>query len=163
MKPPPIYNQYLISENGKVFSTKRKEIKQLTIGFDKRGYPRVKITKSINDGIYIRVHRLVAETYLENPNNLPQVNHIDEDKTNNCVSNLEWWDNKTNCQHSKCKYKWKIINIETNEIYETNSLNDFCKQRGFATLGLHSTLPCSKKLKPHFKNFKIIDRIRIKP
>ncbi len=48
---------------------------------------------------YRRVHRLIAEHFLSNPNNLPQVNHIDGDKTNNNISNLEWIDNKLNTKH----------------------------------------------------------------
>lgn len=50
-----------------------------------RGYLRVKI-----DGKGYKVHRLVAETFIENPENKPTVDHIDRDKTNNNVSNLRW-------------------------------------------------------------------------
>lgn len=48
---------------------------------------------------YRRVHRLIAEHFLSNPNNLPQVNHINGDKTDNNISNLEWTNNKLNTKH----------------------------------------------------------------
>lgn len=45
------------------------------------------------------IHRLVAEAYLPNPENLPMINHKDENKTNNCLQNLEWCDAKYNLNY----------------------------------------------------------------
>lgn len=49
----------------------------------------------------IAVHRLVAQTFIPNPDNLPEVNHIDHDRGNNHVSNLEWCTHQYNMEHSK--------------------------------------------------------------
>ena len=77
---------YAITEDGKVWSYKNnKWLKPIKV----KGYLRVQLCKEGKRPAYL-VHRLVAETYLPNPNNLPCVNHKDEDKTNNDVSNLEW-------------------------------------------------------------------------
>ena len=51
------------------------------------------------------IHRLVAEAFISNPGNLPQVNHKDEDKTNNMVDNLEWCDAKYNLNYGTRKDK----------------------------------------------------------
>ena len=59
------------------------------------GYLQVVLHKN-NKKYYKRIHRLVAEAFIPNPINLPQVNHINGDKTNNTVDNLEWIDNKNN-------------------------------------------------------------------
>ena len=65
---------------------------------DNVGYMQVKLKRN-GKNYYRRVHRLIAEHFLSNPNKLPQVNHIDGDKTNNNISNLEWVDNKLNTKH----------------------------------------------------------------
>lgn len=72
------------------------------------------------------IHRLVAETFLPNPNNLPQVNHLDENKQNNCVDNLCWVTNKENVQYSKGT-KIKCIDLKTNKITYYPSVRDTAK------------------------------------
>ena len=62
------------------------------------GYPRVKLykNKTVSDKL---IHRLVAQAFIPNPDNKSQVNHIDENKTNNIVSNIEWMTTKENINH----------------------------------------------------------------
>ncbi len=64
----------------------------------KWGYKEVVLYKHRQGKTY-RVNRLVALAFLPNPDNLPEVNHIDEDKTNNKVDNLEWCSRKYNCNY----------------------------------------------------------------
>ena len=60
-----------------------------------KGYLRVSIGKKL-----MFIHRLVAEKYIPNPENKPQVNHKDGNKLNNCVDNLEWVTNQENRNHA---------------------------------------------------------------
>ncbi len=69
-----------------------------------KGYKTVPLTK---DGVCTTkfVHRLVAEAFIPNPDDLPFVNHIDEDKTNNFVENLEWCTEQYNSTYGKAREK----------------------------------------------------------
>ena len=86
--------RYQISKFGNVKSlNERKCI--LTPSINRKGYKRVNLWDGCKS--YPKsVHRLVAIAFIPNPNNLPQVNHIDENKLNNNVDNLEWCDNDYN-------------------------------------------------------------------
>ena len=97
---------YQLSNLGNVRSlnyNKAKKIQHLKkVVINKRGYLAVGLSKN---GIFKikTVHRLVAETFISNPNNLPQVNHIDKNKLNNSVTNLEWCTNKYNINYGTRK------------------------------------------------------------
>ena len=78
---------YAITEDGRVYGYKRKNF--LKPRPDKDGYLYVTLSKESKPKT-CRIHRLVAEAYLPNPNNLSEVHHIDADNTNNNVNNLQW-------------------------------------------------------------------------
>ena len=65
---------------------------------DKNGYPQIGLCKN-GTVITRKIHRLVAETFIPNPENKPEINHKDEDKLNNCVDNLEWVTEKENVNY----------------------------------------------------------------
>lgn len=106
---------YFITEEGKVFSSKKyKGLHEMTLKADKDGYLEVGIYKN-NKRYYRRVHRLVAETFIPNPENLPQVNHKDGNRSNNNVLNLEWCTCSQNVQHA-FKVLHRNPSITTNKI-----------------------------------------------
>lgn len=112
--------KYLISNTGKVKSLnynntkKSKLLKQNNIN----GYNTVCLWEN-SKSKRCRVNRLVAEAFISNPSNLPEVNHKDENKMNNNVDNLEWCDSKYNCNYGNRNKKLSkpIQCIETGIIY----------------------------------------------
>lgn len=89
---------YQISNKGHVKSLYNGSERILKPRDNGRGYLRVHLTKE-NTSKHIRVHRLVARAFIPNPDNLPEVNHKDENKKNNCVENLEWMRHIDNCNY----------------------------------------------------------------
>lgn len=91
---------YEVSSHGRVKSLKRLHTKEriLCQAINHKGYARVVLWKE-NKQRKFSVHRLVAQAFIENPEAKPQVNHIDENKLNNRVENLEWCSQLENHRH----------------------------------------------------------------
>lgn len=143
---------YAITSCGKVWSYRSKKFlkscKQST------EYLAVTLCKDGTRKSYT-IHRLVAEAYLPNPNNLPQVNHKDENKTHNYINNLEWCDNTYNVNygtHNKRVGRARsktVICVETNIVYyspteveqtlgiDASSIHKCCKGKRHTAGGYH--------------------------
>jgi hypothetical protein len=143
MKQISKYPNYYALEDGRIFSSKSNKF--LKPSYDKQGYARVGLSIGNYKTKTIKIHRLIAETFISNPFNKTDVNHIDGNKSNNDVSNLEWCTRSENCKHAfsiglnkisdsqkkrfiemlKTKVgknnpsARKLINIETGEIFDT--------------------------------------------
>lgn len=81
------FESYSVDKKGNVYNRYGKRLRP---ELSRKGYLRVSLSnKSVKHKKYL-VHRLVAEAFIPNPKGLPQVNHKDENKQNNCIENLEW-------------------------------------------------------------------------
>lgn len=135
--------RYSVTSDGRVYS--HITDKFLKHSFDKNGYPQLPLREG---GIYItrKIHRLVAEAFLANPECKITVNHIDGDKTNNDVSNLEWATHSENTVHAyrtglldNCK---RAVRSTDKDGVETSygSMKEACEAVGRDRTSLHNCL-----------------------
>jgi len=109
--------QYQVSDLGRIRSLNYKRTGQTQVlkPRNNKGYLQINLYKD-RKGKNFWIHRLVAKAFLPNPQNYPQINHVNEDKTNNAVSNLEWCSAKFNQNYGTCqkrravKLKGKFVN-----------------------------------------------------
>ena len=136
--------QYAITSCGKVWSYKTKRFLKPKVVAG--GYLSVSLCKNAIKESRL-IHRLVAEAYIDNPNNYPQVSHKDENSTHNWLNNLEWADAKINCnmpEHKKRKSKSlmnnatsrKVLCIETDELFP--SLSEAARKYGCSPQNIYT-------------------------
>lgn len=109
---PSVKDYYYVDEFGNVYSNYSGKLKKLKLSEDKDGYYFISLNCIDGKRKNLRVNRIVAITYIPNPNNYPVVNHIDNDKKNNYVENLEWctisYNTKEGYRSRDYHYKKKI-------------------------------------------------------
>ena len=94
VRPHPTFEHILCYSDGRVFNTRTRRLNSIP----RNGYSRMRV-----NGERMMVHRLVAESFHENPENLPVVNHIDGNRINNCPSNLQFCTQRFNTQSINCR------------------------------------------------------------
>ena len=125
---------YLVDPSGKIYTAQGEELTQFQ---SYNGYMRVKLSKGVNRGMYL-VHRLVAMTFLENPNDYPVVHHKDADRCNNSVDNLEWCNNS----HNQMERFRGSVGTKAKPVIQLTMAGEFVKEwitpvKVFRELGIH--------------------------
>ena len=93
------FESYLCNEQGQIYSLISKKI--MKTHNDKDGYRQLRLTIEKGKAITVKAHRLIAQTFIPNPENKPFVNHKNGNKEDNTVSNLEWCTAKENNVHAR--------------------------------------------------------------
>ena len=138
MKLIPNYPEYSVTPDGRVFSHKKPGGKgkgkildysykrELKPQKNKKGYLQIILEHNTDRMRNTGIHRLVAETFIPNPHNYDTVNHINQDKTDNRVENLEWMSNADNIEYSQAKTR--LIETPYGETIEIFNLTKWCRE-----------------------------------
>ena len=145
---------YQVSDEGEVRSLGNNESRKEKIlkpAYRGNGYLFVSLCKNGKKKMF-SIHRLVAEAFLPNSNNLPEINHKDENKANNCASNLEWCDRKYNVNYGtgkkrsaekrtnneKTSKSVKQFDLQGNYIREFPSISEVQRRLGYSFQNISS-------------------------
>ena len=138
----PGFEDYAITDDGKVISYKYKQPRIMATYFQASGYENIKLCKN-NKTYHKSIHRLVAEAFIPNPDNLPEVNHKDLNRSKNIVSNLEWCDRKGNLEKSSCGFTRNFFNCYLEKVDTGEVIKEF-KTISAASEWAGENLNCSK-------------------
>lgn len=163
MKSHPEYHHILVNTNGEIFSILSGKIRKLKTHVSTFGYEICAIPIKGGKSISKRVHRLVAETYIPNPENLREVDHIDCNKLNNNLVNLEWVSSKENKRRAKENglYDSNIGENHYNSILTEDTVHKICQclQDGMRNKEVSEMFNLDKDFIAHIKRGDIWNNI----
>ena len=138
----PNHERYEISKFGVIRNVTNKKIKSQYIS--STGYYMVSFSYN-NKSKPQRVHRLIASTFIDNPNNYRFINHIDGDKLNNSIDNLEWCTHSQNMKHA----------------FETGLINNTGIENGMSKLNEENVIQIKVMLRNGYSQQKIADKFNV--
>ena len=145
------YDNYQGSTYGRVWNVKRQ--RYCVPSKKPNGYMSVNLYDNYGKRKKELVHRLVALTYIPNPEHKPQVNHIDLVRDNNRVDNLEWVTIKENVEKSTLPKKISVYDLYGNELYKFNSIREACLKLNLTESNVIECLSGRNRQKTH-KGYK---------
>lgn len=142
------YSKYSISDLGNV----RNDRDNITLKprITEKGYIAYVLYNDTGRPRSIKAHVLVCEAYISNPSGLPEINHIDEDKTNNEKVNLEWTDRSTNMIHST-GLTFKVLS-PNGKVITAKGLTKFCRDNQLSQPAMSNVLSGKRK---HHRGWKL--------
>ena len=153
------YPQYKIYPDGKVYSIKLK--KYIDGHKNKRGYYAFTLYNLEGKRKHKGLHQLLAMAFIPNPNNFIIVRHLDDNKDNNCLSNLKWGTIKENIEDAIRNNVFKIpdnskrwlVKVPNGDTIEVDSLSRFCLEHNLSKQNLHKTYMGDRN---HHKNYQLL-------
>lgn len=153
------YPFYKIYSDGRVYSIK---LKKFICGHkNKRGYFSFSLYDISGNRKHKGLHQLLAMAFIPNPNNYEIVRHLDDNKDNNCLTNLKWGTTQENIQDAVRNNVFKIpdnskkwlVKTPNGSIIKVDNLTQFCNENSLTKQNLHKTYKGSRN---HHKNHKLI-------
>lgn len=127
------YPYYQISNKGRVWS--KYSQKYMKLNKNNAGYYQLNMVAANGKKKKELVHRLVALAFIDNPDNLPQVDHINRNPEDNCADNLRWTSGKNNCRNTKINRIVRQYDKDGNFIAEYGSIAEAVEVTGFTRSG----------------------------
>lgn len=128
------YKGFLVDDELNFYNGRTR--RKITPFVGRDGYLQVARTRANHTLYHLRVHVILANLFIPNPNGYKYINHIDSNKLNNSLDNLEWCTNSYNVKHGwesgnrvhKNRTRVKAIDINTRQEYQCDSIRELCKQ-----------------------------------